>query len=71
MVASARIPVALAVGILVEFEFDEFEQRLSDPPVAVCDVTDDDRFSGGALAATSDAEAAALVKGAARLRRRC
>lgn len=42
--------------MLAEVELDQTEPRRSMPPFAVRDVTNDDRFSGGALATASEGE---------------
>jgi CYTH domain-containing protein len=47
--------------IMAEVELHPDERRLDDPPLAAADVTDDDRFSGGVLAATTSAEIAGLL----------
>jgi hypothetical protein len=49
--------------ILAETELDATEPRLPTPPFApaAADVTDDDRFSGGALAFADDGDIAALL----------
>ncbi len=47
--------------VLAETELSTREDRIPMPPFARRDVTDDDRFSGGALAAASDEEVAALL----------
>lgn len=53
--------------ILAEEELGEDAERLDNPPSAAADVTDDDRFSGSALAALSDHEAMALLAEVGRL----
>jgi CYTH domain-containing protein len=47
--------------ILAECELGDREERHRSPSSAVADVTSDDRFSGGALAALSSDEANALI----------
>ena len=47
--------------ILAEAELSPDEERLAAPPFAVSDVTDDDRFSGGALAHATVEEVEALL----------
>ncbi len=49
--------------ILAEVELLPGEPRLDDPPLTVADVTDDDRFSGGALAQTTAARLQDLLAG--------
>jgi CYTH domain-containing protein len=56
--------------VLVEVELTLDEPYLDDPPYAVNDVTDEDRFSGGRLAGLSAAEAEALLADAAELAHR-
>jgi hypothetical protein len=53
----------LAGLIMAEIELDPDESRIKDPPLAVADVTDDDRFSGGVLAGTDPAQMAGLLAG--------
>jgi CYTH domain-containing protein len=53
--------------ILAEEELGEDAERIDAPPSAAADVTDDDRFSGGALAALSDDQANALMAEIGRL----
>lgn len=47
--------------VLAEVELSVHEERLPMPAFAAVDVTDDDRFSGGSLAAASGEELAALL----------
>lgn len=47
--------------VLAETELAVHEDRLPLPAFAIRDVTDDDRFSGGSLAAADDAEVRALL----------
>lgn len=47
--------------VLAETELGIREERMSMPPFACCDVTDDDRFAGGSLAAMADDELAELL----------
>jgi CYTH domain-containing protein len=47
--------------VLAETELSTREDRIDMPSFAIRDVTDDDRFSGGALAGASDDELAALL----------
>ncbi len=47
--------------VLAEAELSTHEERMPMPPFAVRDVTDDDRFSGGALATATDEEVAAVL----------
>jgi CYTH domain-containing protein len=47
--------------VLAEVELSVHEERLPMPAFAAADVTDDDRFSGGSLAAASGEELAALL----------
>jgi CYTH domain-containing protein len=47
--------------ILAEIELSPDEPRLRRPPLAVGDVTDDDRFSGGRLATTTSGELQSLL----------
>jgi CYTH domain-containing protein len=47
--------------VLAEVELGADEPLLSPPPYALRDVTNEDRFSGGALAFASDAAVAALL----------
>lgn len=51
----------LAGLVLAEVELGVDEDRLPVPPFALADVTDDDRFSGGSLAAATPAQVAALL----------
>ena len=53
----------LAGLIMAEVELQPEEPRMTAPPGAVTDVTDDDRFSGGTLAETSPAQLQALLEG--------
>jgi CYTH domain-containing protein len=53
----------LAGLILAEVELASGEDRWPDPPLAVAHVTDDDRFSGGTLAATTTAQITTLLVG--------
>jgi CYTH domain-containing protein len=46
--------------VLAETELGIHEERIPRPSFACCDVTDDDRFSGGWLASATDEELAAL-----------
>jgi CYTH domain-containing protein len=48
--------------LLAETELTLGEARLEDPPFAIRDVTDDDRFSGGSLAPLMDDAAAVIVR---------
>lgn len=47
--------------VLAETELTIREERIPMPPFACCDVTDDDRFSGGWLASATDEDLAALL----------
>jgi CYTH domain-containing protein len=47
--------------VLAEVELDLDDERLASPPGSIVEVTDDDRFSGGALAARSGQEAEDLL----------
>ena len=47
--------------VLAETELGPDEPRIEAPALAVAEVTDDDRFSGGALSATTSAEGRALL----------
>ena len=47
--------------VLAEVELDRDEPRLPTPTFAVIEVTDDDRFSGGALAHATPADVRALL----------
>lgn len=47
--------------VLAETELGVHEERIPMPSFACCDVTDDDRFSGGRLASATDEELAALL----------
>jgi adenylate cyclase len=47
--------------VLAEVELGD-DERLPSPPGSIADVTDDDRFSGGALAALSEQDAEALLR---------
>jgi CYTH domain-containing protein len=53
----------LAGLIMAEVELMPEDPRMADPPGAVADVTDDDRFSGGTLAETGPAQIQALLNG--------
>ncbi len=53
----------LAGLILAELELEPEEDNIAAPPFAVIDVTLDDRFSGGALAALDSQSAAELKRG--------
>jgi CYTH domain-containing protein len=55
--------------VLAEVELEADEPLLPGPPYAVRDVTNEDRFSGGALAFASDAAVAALLAEVAAARR--
>jgi CYTH domain-containing protein len=48
--------------VVAEVELGPDDERLAMPPGGIADVTDDDRFSGGALASLSAEEAAALLR---------
>jgi hypothetical protein len=48
--------------VLAELELEAGEGRYSDPPLAVAEVTEDDRFSGGSLSRTSDEGLRTLLK---------
>jgi CYTH domain-containing protein len=48
--------------VLAETELAIHEERIPMPPFACCDVTDDDRFSGGWLASATDRALAALLR---------
>jgi len=48
--------------VLAEVELSAAEPLLTRPPWAAADVTNDDRFSGGALAVATDATIAALLR---------
>jgi len=61
-VAVDRFHGALEGLVLAETELADDEERLPLPPFAVRDVTDDDRFAGGALARLSPAEVARLQR---------
>ena len=54
--------------VLAETELSVHEERIPMPPFACCDVTDDDRFSGGWLAAAGDDELAEVLAEAAAMR---
>jgi CYTH domain-containing protein len=51
----------LAGLVLAELELRPDDPRMTRPPLAVADVTDDDRFSGGTLARTSTADLLSLL----------
>jgi CYTH domain-containing protein len=51
----------LAGLVLAETELGPDEPRVDPPPLVMADVTNDDRFSGGTLAATTSAQLTALV----------
>jgi CYTH domain-containing protein len=48
--------------VLAEVELGPDEERLASPPGSIIEVTDDDRFSGGSLAALSAEEAEDLLR---------
>jgi CYTH domain-containing protein len=48
--------------VLAEVELSDDQARLDPPPFALSDVTNDNRFSGGALASASDEEVVALLE---------
>ena len=52
--------------VLAEVELGPDDERLGMPPGAFADVTDDDRFSGGALASLGEQGAADLMRVVAR-----
>jgi hypothetical protein len=52
---------ALAGLVVAEMELGPHETRRDPPPLAVADVTNDDRFSGGMLAATTAAQLTVLL----------
>jgi CYTH domain-containing protein len=52
---------ALVGLVLAEIELEPGETRRPGPPSAMAEVTDDDRFSGGTLATTSDADVKSLL----------
>jgi CYTH domain-containing protein len=47
--------------VLAEVELGLDDERLAGPPASIADVTDDDRFSGGALACLGEQEAKDLI----------
>jgi CYTH domain-containing protein len=51
----------LAGLILAELELQPDDPRMKSPPLALADVSDDDRFSGGTLARTSASELSSLM----------
>jgi CYTH domain-containing protein len=51
----------LAGLVLAEMELGPDERRVGPPPLMVADVTKDDRFCGGTLAATTHAQLSALL----------
>jgi CYTH domain-containing protein len=51
----------LAGLILAELELQPDDPRMTSPPLALADVTDDDRFSGGTLARTSASALSSLL----------
>jgi CYTH domain-containing protein len=53
---------ALTGLVLVEMELDLSDERPGAPPGTIADVTEDDRFSGGALATLSPQDAEALLR---------
>jgi CYTH domain-containing protein len=53
--------------VLAEVELGPDDERLGMPPGAFADVTDDDRFSGGALASLGEQGAADLMRVVARM----
>jgi CYTH domain-containing protein len=57
----------LAGLVLAEVELGLDDERLAMPPGAIADVTDDDRFSGGALASLSERGAEDFMRVVARM----
>jgi CYTH domain-containing protein len=53
--------------VLAELELALDDTALRPPPLAVADVTEDDRFSGGRLAILNPAEASVLLEAVARM----